>query len=73
VDLLLLDSAVSLYLPVLNLLEPHLKDGTLVIGENAVEQWQGYLSYVRNPHNGYLSLALPFAVGRGNELTVVTR
>lgn len=73
VDLLLLDGAVSLYLPVLKLLEPHLKDGALVIGENAVEQSPGYLSYVRNPQNGYLSLALPFAAGRGNEITVVTR
>lgn len=73
VDLLLLDGAVSLYLPVLKLLEPHLKDGALVIGENAVEQSPGYLSYVRNPQNGYLSLGLPFAAGRGNELTVVTR
>jgi predicted O-methyltransferase YrrM len=73
VDLLLLDGAVSLYLPVLKLLEPHLKDGALVIGENAIEQSPGYLDYVRNPRNGYLSLALPFAAGRGNELTVVTR
>jgi predicted O-methyltransferase YrrM len=73
VDLLLLDGAVSLYLPVLQLLEPHLRDGALVIGENAVEQSPGYLSYVRNPQNGYLSLALPFVAGRGNELTVVTR
>jgi predicted O-methyltransferase YrrM len=73
VDLLLLDGAVSLYLPVLRLVEPHLKDGALVIGENAVEQSPGYLSYMRNPQNGYLSLALPFAAGRGNELTVVTR
>jgi len=73
VDLLLLDGAVSLYLPVLKLVEPHLKNGALVIGENAVEQSPGYLSYVRNPQNGYLSLALPFAAGRGNELTVVTR
>jgi predicted O-methyltransferase YrrM len=73
VDLLLLDGAVSLYLPVLKLVEPHFKDGAIVIGENAVEQSPGYLSYVRNPQNGYLSLALPFAAGRGNELTVVTR
>jgi predicted O-methyltransferase YrrM len=73
VDLLLLDGAVSLYLPVLTLLEPHLRDGALVIGENAVEQAPGYLSYVRNPQNGYLSLSLPFQAGRGNELTVVTR
>jgi predicted O-methyltransferase YrrM len=73
VDLLFLDGAVSLYLPVLKLLEPHLRDGAVVIGENAVEQSPGYLSYVRNPENGYLSLALPFQAGRGNELTVVTR
>ena len=73
VDLLLLDGAVSLYLSVLKLMELHLADGALVIGENAVEQSPGYLNYVRNPQNGYLSLALPFAAGRGNELTVVTR
>ncbi len=73
VDLLLLDGAVSLYLPVLKLLEPRLRDGALVIGENAVEQSPGYLGYVRNPQNSYLSLALPFAAGRGNELTIVTR
>jgi predicted O-methyltransferase YrrM len=73
VDVVLLDGAFSLYLPVLKLLEPHLRDGALVIGDNAVEQSPGYLDYVRNPQNGYLSLALPFEAGRGNELTVVTR
>jgi predicted O-methyltransferase YrrM len=71
VDLVLLDGAFSLYLPVLKLLEPHLRDGALVIGDNA--QSPGYLDYVRNPQNGYLSLLLPFDAGRGNELTVVTR
>jgi hypothetical protein len=45
----------------------------LVIGENAVEQSHGYLDYVRNPSNGYMSMPLPFQPGRGNELTVVTR
>jgi predicted O-methyltransferase YrrM len=73
VDLVLLDGAFSLYLPVLKLLEPHLRDGAFVIGDNALEQSPGYLDYVRNPQNGYLSLALPFDAGRGNELTVVTR
>jgi predicted O-methyltransferase YrrM len=73
VDVVLLDGAFSLYLPVLKLLEPHLRDGAFVIGDNAVEQSPGYLDYVRNPQNGYLSLALPFHAGRGNELTVVTR
>jgi predicted O-methyltransferase YrrM len=73
VDLVLLDGAFSLYLPVLKLVEPHLKDGAFVISDNAMEQTPGYLDYVRNPRNGYLSLALPFEAGRGNELTVVTR
>jgi predicted O-methyltransferase YrrM len=73
VDVVFLDGAFSLYLPVLKLLEPHLRDGAFVIGDNAVEQSPGYLDYVRNPQNGYLSLALPFHAGRGNELTVVTR
>ena len=72
VDLVLLEGAFSLYLPVLKLLEPHLRDGAFVIGDNALEQ-SGYLDYVRNPQNGYLSLPLPFSAGRGNELTVVTR
>jgi predicted O-methyltransferase YrrM len=72
VDLVLLDGAFSLYLPVLKLLEPHLRDGALVIGENAFEQTPGYLDYVRNPQNGYLSIQLPFDAARGNEFTMVT-
>ncbi|HVU07517.1 MAG TPA: class I SAM-dependent methyltransferase [Verrucomicrobiae bacterium] len=71
IDMVHLDGAFNLYLPVLKLLEPHLKPSALVIGENAVEP--EYRDYVRNPQNGYLSLALPFDAGRGNEFTVVTR
>jgi len=71
IDLVHLDGAFNFYLPVLKLLEPHLKAGALVIGENAMEP--GYLDYVRNPQNGYLSVAIPFEAGRGNEFTVVTR
>lgn len=71
IDLVHLDGAFNFYLPVLKLLEPHLKAGALVIGENAIEP--GYLDYVRNPQNGYLSVAIPFEPGRGNEFTVVTR
>ncbi len=70
IDLVHLDGAFSLYLPVLKLLEPHLKSGALVIGENSFGE---YLDYVRDPQNGYLSLAMPFEAGRGNEFTVVAR
>jgi predicted O-methyltransferase YrrM len=68
VDLLLIDGAFTLYLPVLRLLEPQLKPGAVVLGENAFEP--GYLNYVRNPANGYVSQPLPVDEGRGNELTV---
>jgi predicted O-methyltransferase YrrM len=72
VDLVLLDGAWSLYLPVLKLLEPHLRPGALVIAENALDETGDYLSYVRNPDNGYRTVALPFEPGRGNQLSVRT-
>lgn len=73
VDLLLLDGAFSLYLPVLKLIEPHMKTGTLILAENAFDQDNEYLTYVRNPANGYLSQPIPISEGRGNEFTVLTR
>jgi predicted O-methyltransferase YrrM len=72
VDLVLLDGAFSLYLPVLMLLEPRLNPGALVVAENAVEQFGEYLTYVRNPENGYRTVPLPFGANRGNEISVRT-
>ncbi len=72
VDLVLLDGAWSLYLPVLKLLESHVEPGALVIAENAVEESGDYLTYVRDPANGYRSIPLPFEPRRGNELSVRT-
>jgi predicted O-methyltransferase YrrM len=68
IDLLLLDGAFSLYLPVLKLVEPWLRSGAVVLGENAFDP--EYLQYVRNPANGYVSQSLPLDEGRGNEFTV---
>ncbi|MBW7969732.1 class I SAM-dependent methyltransferase [Bradyrhizobium sp. BR 10289] len=72
IDMVMLDGAFTLYLPVLQLLEPQLKRGALIVGENAFEEASGYIDYVRDPQNGYLSLSLPFDPGRGNELTIRT-
>lgn len=72
VDLVLLDGAWSLYLPVLKIIEPHLGAGALVIAENAVDESGDYLTYVRDPDNGYRSLQLPFEPGRGNEMSIYT-
>lgn len=71
VDLLLLDGAFALYLPVLKLIEPRLKPGATILGENAFEP--EYLDHVRNPANGYISQPLPIDEGRGNEFTVATK
>lgn len=73
VDLVLLDGAFSLYLPVLKLLEPHLKTGTPILAENAFDYGNEYLTYVRDPANGYLSQPIPISEGRGNEFSVFTR
>lgn len=72
IDMVMLDGAFTLYLPILRLLEPHLKRGAVIVGENAFEEASGYIDYVRDPRNGYLSLSLPFDPGRGNELTIRT-
>jgi predicted O-methyltransferase YrrM len=72
IDMVMLDGAFTLYLSVLALLEPHLKPGAIVIGENAFQPASGYIDYVRDPRNGYLSLPLSFDPGRGNEFTVRT-
>ena len=70
VDLLLLDGAFSLYLPILRLIEPRLRPGAAILAENAFEP--DYLDHVRTPANGYFSQALPLDEGRGNELAVRT-
>ncbi|WAJ44345.1 class I SAM-dependent methyltransferase [Mycobacterium sp. Aquia_216] len=69
VDLVHLDGALSLYRPVLEILEPKLRPNALVIAENATPD---YLAYVRDPDRPYLSLTLPFRDGSGNELSLFT-
>lgn len=73
IDMVMLDGAFTLYLPILKILEPHLKTGAIIIGENAFAEAGGYIDYVRDPRNGYLSLPLSFDPGRGNEFTVKTK
>jgi predicted O-methyltransferase YrrM len=56
VDFVLLDGWKDLYLPVLELLEPRLSPGVLVIADNASSaDMAPYLDRVRNPDNGYVS------------------
>lgn len=56
VDFVLLDGWKDLYLPVIELLEPRLTTGALVVADNAnVADLQPYLDRVRNPDGGYVS------------------
>ena len=66
VEFVLLDGWKDLYLPVLRLLEPHLTPGALILADDSVSQaanMPDYLSHVRNPANGYLSVTFPESDG----------
>ncbi len=67
IDLVLLDGAKSLYVPVLQLLERTLAPRALVATDNTTDE-SPYVAYVRNPVNGYLSLGLAYE--SGNELSL---
>ncbi len=66
-DLVLLDGWKDLYLPVLEVLEPAMRPGTLVVADNLDMLPDGYLDRVRSG-GGYTSLALP--LGDGIELSL---
>ena len=55
IDLVLLDGAKPLYTRILGLLDSHIRRGGLVVADNA-DMCPDYLSYIRNPANGYLSV-----------------
>jgi predicted O-methyltransferase YrrM len=55
IDLVLLDGAKALYPEILSLLESRLKTGALVVADNA-DMNPDYLSHVRSPASGYMSV-----------------
>ncbi|WP_437284382.1 O-methyltransferase [Sorangium sp. So ce406] len=66
IDMVLLDGWKEIYLSVLQLLEPHLNPGALVIADDTTvypESVTPYLEYVRKEGNGYLSVAVPLDDG----------
>jgi predicted O-methyltransferase YrrM len=74
VSFVFLDGMKDLYLPVLQLLEPALRPGALVVGDDLdlfPEPLKPYLSYVRDSANGYVSVTVP--IGDAMELSVRTR
>jgi len=62
IDFALLDGWKKLYLPVLKVIEPKLRQGALVVADDLdifPEVHKPYLEYVRSPENGYLSVEVP--------------
>jgi predicted O-methyltransferase YrrM len=68
VDFVLLDGWKELYVPLLQLLEPHMAPGTLVVADDTDMAFtRPYLDYIRDPASGYQNTAFP--VGDGMELS----
>jgi predicted O-methyltransferase YrrM len=64
IGLVLLDGWKDLCLPVLRLLEPRLESGALVVADDIdLPAMREYLNYVRDPTNGYISIAFPVEDG----------
>jgi predicted O-methyltransferase YrrM len=64
IGLVLLDGWKDLCLPVLRLLEPRLAPGALVVADDIeLAGMADYLAYVRDPANGYVSVAFPVEDG----------
>ena len=60
VQFVLLDGWKDLYLEVLQLLEPRLASGAIVVADNtSMDGLQPYLDYVRDPAGGYVSVHFP--------------
>jgi predicted O-methyltransferase YrrM len=64
VELVLLDGWKDLCVPVLRALEPKLAPGALIAADDITQaSMAGYLGYVRDPANGYVTVAFPVADG----------
>lgn len=64
VGLVLLDGWKDLYLPVLRMLEPRLVPGAVVAADDSsFAAVAGYLEYVREPANGYVTVSFPVEDG----------
>jgi predicted O-methyltransferase YrrM len=74
VDLLLIDGSKDFYLPVLEILRPKLRKGSIVIADNILHPcfvrntMAHYVAYMHDARNGFRSTTLP--IGAGIEYSV---
>jgi predicted O-methyltransferase YrrM len=72
IDFVLLDGAKNLYPAILSLLESRLRDGALIVADNA-DSSPEYLACVRSAANGYLSVPFGDDVELSMRLAVAAR
>lgn len=66
----LLDGWKELYAPVLQVLEPRLAPGTLVVADNtSMAGTEAYLEYVRDPASGYVNVSFPVRAADSMEIS----
>jgi predicted O-methyltransferase YrrM len=71
IDMVLLDGWKDLYLPVLRMIEPHLRPGAVILADNITmfkSALRPYVDYVQDVANGYHSVTLK--IGSGFEYSV---
>ena len=66
VDVVLLDGGSAMYAEIIQLLQPHLRLGAVVLADNieaGAEDEQPYAKWVRNPANGFVSSSIEMKGG----------
>jgi len=68
IDLLLIDGSKDLYLPILKMLAPHLRQGGVVLADNVLSPFikktlAEYVAYMQDDSNGFVSVTVPFQDG----------
>jgi predicted O-methyltransferase YrrM len=68
IDLLLIDGSKDLYLPILKMLAPHVRQGGVVLADNVLSPFikktlAGYVAYMQDSRHGFTSVTVPFPDG----------
>ena len=68
IDLLLIDGAKDLYLPILKMLAPRLRPGGVVLADNVLSPFikrtlAEYVAYMQDDRHGFVSVTVPFRDG----------
>ena len=68
IDLLLIDGSKELYLPILKMLTPRLRQGGVVLADDVLTPFikrtlAGYVAYMQDDRHGFASVTVPFRDG----------